>query len=903
MANGSGLAVKKPISVWNKPLKANFKDFFKSLGKAGVDAATGQWIGLGKDAVDALAAIGLESSEPEELAWALIYNSLTKAIANLAADSQFLMQDAPENPEQFSNDLDLSLESQELELTSHFFDHPEQLPLIKAIQTPLQQWLEGFGIEPFQAEALSNRLPTYFVFALNQEWRQRSQDYARMTVQVQTPFTQASEREHGWRLYKSWLQKQIQEPMLFEAFGLADLYVPLRAYFCRKCKGDSEGDFAVNAAHSDKDRLERVVVDLAENLQTWLRTADKNDAIRILSGGPGSGKSSFAKIFAAHQAQQGAFPVLFVPLHQFDPSGDLVKAVGEFVRYDQYLKDNPIDPDDDQLRLLIIFDGLDELAMQGKLAKEVAQEFVREVQAKVSRFNYRQTRLQVLITGREVAVQESFRDPRQVLHALPYFLPEEEREKENGETYVDPDGRLATDQRNDWWQKYGVATQQTYETLPEALNQGNLTEITAQPLLNYLVALSYVQGKLTISETTNLNTVYNDLLNAVYDRGYEGNRQHVAIGDMSRDHFIRVLEEIALAAWHGDGRTTTVEEIERHCESSGLKRLLETFEEGAKAGVTRLLAAFYFRQSGVRSNERTFEFTHKSFGEYLTARRIVRAMERIQKQLDRRQEDMEEGWDEREALLHWAEVCGPTRMDTYLFNFLKAEVALKPMEQVTKWQQTFAHLIGVMLRQGMPMEKIEPPLKFHQANQWAINAEEALLAALNNCARLTKAISDVDWSSPAAFGAWIGRLQGQRTGVENVVALASLERLNLSGNLLYFKDFYGARLEGASLEGARLDRASLEGARLDGASLVGASLDGARLDRARLDRARLNGANLEGANLDRASLVGANLFGADLRAANLNNIVWDEQTNWDKVQGLEKAKNVPDVLKQQLSLA
>jgi hypothetical protein len=134
----------------------------------------------------------------------------------------------------------------------------------------------------------------------------------------------------------------------------------------------------------------------------------------------------------------------------------------------------------------------------------------------------------------------------------------------------------------------------------------------------------------------------------------------------------------------------------------------------------------------------------RALGNILTACRIVRAMERIQKQLDRRQEDMEEGWDERAALLHWAEVCGPTRMDTYLLSFLRDEVALKPiLSQVEKWQQTFAHLISVMLRQGMPMEKVEPPLKFQQANQWAIHAEEALLAALNTCAQVTKACSNM----------------------------------------------------------------------------------------------------------------------------------------------------------------
>jgi hypothetical protein len=773
---------------------------------------------------------------------------------------------------------------------------------VQEIKTPLRQWLEGFGVEPFQAEVLSNRLPAYFVFELNREWRQRSQDYARITAQVQTPFTQASEREQGWRVYNSWLQKQVKEPMLFEAFGLEDIYVPLRAYYRRKLtrSQDSDDDFATKAALGDKEQYERVVVNLEDCLRQWLQTSSKDDAMRIISGGPGSGKSSFAKIFAAHLSATATFPVLFVPLHQFDPSGDLTKAVEKFVRYDAYLKDNPLDPSDPNLRLLVIFDGLDELALQGKLSKEVAQEFVRKVSGEVRDFNRQETRLQVLITGREVAIQDSFRDPQQILHILPYFMPEDRREKEDGEPYVDTDEQLAQDQRNEWWQRYGAATQKPYTAMPEALDRGNLTEITAQPLLNYLVALSYVQGKLTLSEQTNLNTVYSDLLRAVYERGYEGkDRIHLAIAKLNKSHFIRILEEISLAAWHGDGRTTTVAEIERHCKSSGLQRLLEDFEEGARAGVTRLLAAFYFRQSGgMRSNERTFEFTHKSFGEYLTARRIVRAMERIQKELDRRREDMEDGWDERAALLHWAEVCGPTRMDHYLANFLDDEVALQPAGSVSRWQKTFARLISVMLHQGMPMEKIEPPPRFKQANQWAVHAEEALLAVHAACTEVTNEVSTIDYTNPATFGTWLTRLQGQRTSSENVVALSSLGYLNLENAILDYRDLKGSRLDGARLDGASLVEASLVEA-----SLVRANLVQADLVEANLDGARLDGANLREASLVEASLDGASLRSVNLAKANLANISWNDETVWEGVEGLETAENVPEALKQQLGMS
>lgn len=110
MSSELGLSIKKPVSVWNKPLKVNFKALFKALGNAGVDAATQQWMGIGKDVVDVMAAVGLDSNKPTELAWALIYNSLVSAIADLITESNFLIQGVPENLDQLCERLDLSLE-------------------------------------------------------------------------------------------------------------------------------------------------------------------------------------------------------------------------------------------------------------------------------------------------------------------------------------------------------------------------------------------------------------------------------------------------------------------------------------------------------------------------------------------------------------------------------------------------------------------------------------------------------------------------------------------------------------------------------------------------------------------------------------------------------------------------
>uniref|UniRef100_UPI0030D6FF5F pentapeptide repeat-containing protein n=1 Tax=Calothrix sp. NIES-2100 TaxID=1954172 RepID=UPI0030D6FF5F len=764
--------------------------------------------------------------------------------------------------------LDESLQNNELVIDQNFFERPKELPIFEVIKTPFAHWLQDCGFNQAQAQAISNRLPSYFIDALNELWGNHPQDYACLKDKLNTPFTQANEREQRWRRYLAWLQKQVEEPMFLEAFGLKQVYVPLRAYYKRKVEGDKNEGFKRRVTEDEK--YEQVVVDLETELEAWLEKSDRHDAIRVISGGPGSGKSSFVKIFAAKQAEKGEIFVLFITLHHFDPSDDLVDAVGKFVRDDGFLRHNPLEQDKAESRLLIIFDGLDELAMQGKIAEKTAQDFVREVQKKVDRFNGHETRLQIIVSGRELVVQANssdFRQPQQILHILPYFITEDEREN-----YIDDQKILEQDQRQIWWQSYGQSSGHGYMTLPPELDQGNLVEITAQPLLNYLVALSFVRGTVQFSEDSNLNVIYEDLLKAVYERGWTG-YQHPAIQGIEEKDFVRILEEIALASWHGNGHTTTIQEIEDHCKNIGLKRLLDIFQEGAKLGVTRLLAAFYFRQSGVRYEEKTFEFTHKSFGEYLTARRIIRGIKRIHDELEQRDNDLDRGWDERQALAHWAILCCPSTMDEYLFNFILDELRLQTLSDVRNWQRTLCRLVSYVLLRRIPMELLSIRQDFWIENFQARNAEESLLAVLNACARLTRKISNIQCPYIDSFGIWISRLREQRLNT-NVLCLKYLSFLDLKDAMLLIQDFYNSNFEGANLENAEmvftnLVDSNLSSANLQGVNLSSANLQNANLQNANLQNANLQNANLKNANLQNANLQNANLQGADLTFVNL----------------------------------
>jgi uncharacterized protein YjbI with pentapeptide repeats len=897
----SSLEIRKPLPILKKSLKANFGDFTKALTKAGANAAIGNWSGAATSGIDLVAAVGLGTTLAET-AWLLTYRALCRATSLIAKECKDQRPESNLNLDELNSVIENALNNQVLSVNSRFFQYPDKHPIVEIVRPHLDAWLAASEISTADSRAIASRLPAYFGFCLHDEWRENPNVYEILRTQLDTPFTKATERLQGLSRYAAFLQKVVDEPLFLESFSLRQIFVPPRASYQSKTLpkiADATGTGKIASGKPGK----HVVVDLMSELKLWVDRGDKNDAIRLLSGGPGSGKSSLCKMFAAEQARKGKTSVLLIPMHHFSPTDDLVDAVGNFVKEDGFLNANPLDfTQIGSETLLLIFDGLDELAMQGKIGERTAQDFVREVQRKVERFNQQQTRLQVLISGRELVIQaneSSFRKDGQILYVLPYYIPEDERS-----AYSDANSLLSEDQRVVWWRRYGEVSGSGHTSLPTALQEEKFIEVTSQPLLNYLVALSLRRGKLDLAGAVNLNALYADLLKAIYERGWAAN-QHASIQGIDEAGFERILEEIALASWHGDGRTTTVAEIESHCRSSSLLPLLKQFQtrmEGdAQAQITQLLAAFYFRQSGTdRSGDRTFEFTHKSFGEYLTARRILREVRLATKKLAERSKSPDDGWDEREALHRWNLLCGQSAIDQYLLTFIRDEVRLQSAERETDviaWQYCYVGLLNFALRNGMPMERLAPRPSFSEERRLSRNAEEALLVVMNACGTVSQKVSQINWGGRDSCGSWLGRLMGQRPLWEHNVTLKCLSYTSLANCNFHAFDFWHANLFGSDLSGsnfvaaecryANFGKTNLWGTNFAYAHLRGAILSGAtqNIPEASL-REMINGSrglrvrmlnygrnapvSFTGALMEHAVLENCTLLGADFEDAALD---------------------------------
>ena len=222
----------------------------------------------------------------------------------------------------------------------------------------------------------------------------------------------------------------------------------------------------------------------------------------MISGGPGSGKSSFAKIFAAKIFNEEKFRVLLVPLHLIDASKDFAAEISNFLRDTNSLSFNPLDNGNQENNLIIILDGLDELASQGKAAAQLAKDFVRTVRTFVERKNHAQLCIRVIFCGREIAIQDSEKELKSSEHiysVLSYLTSDQKIASELNISHLEGNNLLSEDNRDIWWSTYGKLTGENYQALPEELRRDDLEEITSQPLLNYLLALSFCRGKLNLA--------------------------------------------------------------------------------------------------------------------------------------------------------------------------------------------------------------------------------------------------------------------------------------------------------------------------------------------------------------------------------------------------------------------
>ena len=820
-----------------KERKVSFK--FRSLLEAAKDAGNLKF----GDAAEKffLESVELEKDSLESVAWELITEAMGQALKKMVADSRSQLQTNPDSTKSLSDDIELSIRWSHDTISSDLFNNPKKLELLTEFRPHLIEWAKVYELNNTEAEIFADKFPNYFAVALFDIWLHNASKFQSLhDAYENNPYKDLFEEELAWRRYHASLEKQLDEPVFNDTFGLRNIYIPLRAAVRRE-KNDTE----------ERHRTDYDIVNSHDYLNEWLLEDDAS--IRVVSGGPGSGKSSFAKHFAI-DAVKKEYKVLFIPLHLLDFDSDIRSALSISLNKRSHIYGeikNPFDNDTND-KVLLIFDGLDELSLTSGKAEQSVTNFVQEVQQESRGLKGRTFKF--LLLGRTQVVQgqqvSALKQAGTILELLPFYIDIQDCQR-----YIDSDkASQATDQRENWWSKYTHIKELPFNGIPQKLQlskEHELNEVTSQPLLNYLVAHLFVQDVKGFDPNQNLNEIYKQLILETYRRPW-GDAKHMENSGINEETYLKMLEHVGMIAWHGgDTRTARVKDIIEKLSDKNLRKHFDTLGEGAEKGATRLLTAFYSRKADETSDgDETFELTHKSFGEYLTARKIVTTFRNMHNLYT-----SDEGMTDEEVLSRWLKVCGPINIDNYLKSFLVREVTLHSSKAV-EWQKTCTDLLNYVINNPMPVETLPSYTTMLTQDR---NAQEALIHFHSACGLSTQNTIDYNtWFSYELLQKNHFLQMNQNTHFQKSFNNLSFARTG------FYANFSSYNLTQANFESSHIIDGEFTNSILQKANFQNAFLVNSNLTDSDLSHANLQNASLQNANLQNANFIGANLLGANV---------------------------------------
>jgi len=919
-----------PIRLSGKTFKVDFRELFISalsgLAKTFL-AVKSQGASLAitpnilSDFVGVLRAFKRDTPL-EYRAWLLISGAALFALEKLISETKLKTSPSQVDLARLADDIATRVETRTYTLEPDFFSHPNGLRLLDDIAHEASSWIAKFGAElsPAAATAIFHK---YFPSGLHRVWLKDAALFKELETALSSPFVPFLKISAERDAYLQYIEDDFTSIRLIgqeeddpTAVRLAQVFVPLRAFFEEAEERKNKRN--VRRPDSEEARTRRHVVELFDELNNWINRSDRRDPLRIISGGPGIGKSSSMRAFAAYVARdESAYP-LFIPLQKLGNSDRALKF-----RLDSYLTESkafsfgksPLDIHEVPLSsgpILLIFDGLDELVRPGKDADEIAREFIFELQRLLETENYglkdnQPPRVIAIVAGRIAAAGSAAKalkqSGRQVLHLLRYV----EDRKYN--TFFDPNRLLKTDQRKTWWNLWQNAATSVPHKIPKQLLAQNLFEITVEPMLLYFIA--FVRPWEHAQKGLDRNALYNTLLRHFYMRECSKGDRNFATEFQTFEEYELVLQAMAMAAWYdGSTRNATIESVISLLTNWNLHlaNALKNVIGSSKPAVGAALA-FYMRP-GEQPN--SFEFIHKTFAEYLVARRVVAAVRSMAATLPEAHDThrpLDDKFDTEHQLLIWLKLLGPRAFDHDLVRFVRDEVdsyaSKNDKSPIPLWRRAILRCIRSAIEIGMPAHQLfvlsakDTPLRpqnFRDATDQAKNSEEALWVILN--ATILPFLFDSDYelvevTTPPAKGIddTVNRL---RPSLGNSgIHLELFDGLNLEGALLGLQNLFGMRafktnLSRADMVFSNLGECDFRHAKFVDADLFGciafgsdfsdADFTGAQLSESRFQDCALVSANFSSAGLEDAVLVGNDLSNAiflesDLRGANLSRAV------------------------------
>ncbi|MDJ0903113.1 MAG: pentapeptide repeat-containing protein [Xenococcus sp. MO_188.B8] len=694
------------------------------------------------------------------------------------------------------------------------------------------------------------------------------------------------------------------EKVFKEEFSFQDIYVPLKA---------KSLTFEGKEIHDAEEFI------LEEWVQKAILDETKKDQVIFIQAGAGRGKTVFCRMFA-DWARRNLHPLLtpiLIRLRDIENYGQSFdQTLTNALSYARFVNDKWLaDPD---TRYLFLLDGFDELRIEGRATGGISR-FIRQVGAFQEKFTGKENGHRIIMTGRPLALQGITDLPRN-LERVKLLPMDEELQKQ-------------------WFYKWQKVVIPVIPFTPEfeVRKLKNLlrsdecpnevkNDLAKEPLLLYLIAKLHREGEIKQEDFKKAKSrIEAEIL--IYEKSLEFVLKELRlewlqqqIGGLTIDNLERILMEAGLSVVQSGGEYAKVKMIEDRLDkddSEAANTLRELRAKSGERAVTTALGAFYLRPAAGKTGGGV-EFYHKSFSEFLCAKRLqlsVEAWTTLVK-VGKREEpyvDDDKLYKQIYDLLGYGGLT--PEIVEYLMGLLQQSDEFKPVELFERLEDfyfrwcdgEFIDADGTTLPQTKMRElkeQVPERDKYLGQRQVDVYAGLNIMILLLELHRYGQAQEDQTKEKltfypcgkhndrdPERFLRIIGySICLNHIGFRMTVG-SFLKKVYLSGaslyradfmyptslyradfmypTSLYRADFMYANLSEADLKETNLCRADLRYADLSGADLMKADLRYADLVYSDLRNANLEGANLKSANLEGANLKGANLKGANLEGANL----------------------------------
>ncbi len=455
--------------------------------------------------------------------------------------------------------------------------------------------------------------------------------------------------------HKKWIQYLYNSCEHEDAAAAIDLYVPLQIY-------DADGP-----NHTPLD-----VEDLLENseLTSWT----------LISGGPGAGKSMTALHIANMLHGENLTPIYLrgsrlsnIDIDVTEP-GQMITDSFSFRSFLKHFRASA-----SQTGYLIL-DGVDEIGLASQASLGPLTQILSELVAEQAACAAHGKALKIIILGRDAHIQAVIKhtplnDYKHFkIMALDGSYPDLERHS---------DGLKGEDFRELWWAKYLAATgNMTDPSLPDFLTTeyDDFFEFGTDPLLATLICKAALQGETqeaapqlphervnALTYMSNKNAIYK----TIFDQLLSSNRHPIR-----SDHILNALQHIAIQMWqNGEHKTVALDKVYRNIQDENIKavfRALNLSEAASDASPDLLATAFYYRVNfdETTPSQNNFEFTHKTFAEYLISNCLFDAFTQLITTLG-------DHVAFETALQQWIHISHSGRHDPSLGDFCQKEAALR----------------------------------------------------------------------------------------------------------------------------------------------------------------------------------------------------------------------------------